>query len=333
MTITIAKLLDRNEYDVRFVVIGRQIGEIKDFVPKGYHLSQIRIRNIYDFTTLRMYRYLKKIRPSYVFCSLHYLNSRVIQAARWVGGCKVIVRFNCAVERVYGINKLLTQITYPKADVIIAQTEKMQEDLLEAFDLPIGKVIAIHNLIDKDTIREKLRNIENPYKGEKNKVIVWVGRFNPVKGADLVVNSFIETYRNRSDICLYLVGKVDEQNEYYQSVKNLADESVCKSNIHFVGFQSNPYKWMKYADCYVLSSRSEGSPNSLFEALYLGVPSVATRCTPNLDEIIFDGVNGYQADVGDNAAMAVCIIKALQLSNVNHFYSHSTENDFKRLFI
>lgn len=332
MTVTIAKLLDRSSYDVRFVVIGPQIGEVKDLVPKDYSLTLVKIRNIYDFTTLRVRRYLKKTRPQYVFCSLHYLNPRVIRAAKGVKDCKVIVRFNCAVERVSGISKWLTEKTYPDADVIIAQTEKMQSDIESYFSLEKGKVITLHNLIDKDTIVAKLKDADNPYKEENRKVFVWVGRFNRVKGADLLIEAFSEACKKKDDICLYVVGKIDEHNEFYQSVIKKVEEYRLSDKIVFVGFQDNPYKWMKYANCFVLSSRSEGSPNALFEALYLGVPSVATRCTPNIDDIIIDEVNGYKVSVGDTISMSDGMIKALQLQNVKAVYHHSTSDDFKKLF-
>ncbi len=333
MTITIAKLLNRSEYDVRFVVIGTEVSEIKNFVPEDYPLALIRIRNIYDFTTLRVRRFLKKLHPQYVFCSLHYLNPRVIQAASCIKGCKVIVRFNCAVERVKGFSKWLTEKTYPKADTIIAQTEKMQNDIETYFHLDKGNVMTLHNLIDKESITAKLMNADNPYEGEKRKVFVWIGRFDRVKGADLLIEAFEEACKKRDDICLYLVGKIAENNAYYQSEKNAVEEKCLTDKVVFVGFQDNPYKWMKNADGFVLSSRSEGSPNALFESLYLGVPSVATRCTPNIDDIIEDGVNGYKVEVGDSLAMADCMIKALLLSSVKAIYSHSSEEDFKRLFL
>lgn len=332
MTITIAKLLDREEYDVRFVVIGREIGEIKEFVPKDYPLSLLRIRNIFDFTTLRVYRLLKRLRPQYVFCSLDYLNPRVIQAAKWVGDCKVIVRFNCEVSRLQGINKRLTLMTYPKADVIIAQTEKMQADLERTFALPQGKVKTMHNIIDKDAIAAKLEGTESPYAAGNYKVFVWVGRYDPVKGADMVVKAFIEAAQTRYDISLYMVGKTSEQNEHYLAVRRMAENSSCKERIHFVGFQDNPYKWMKYASCFVLSSRSEGSPNALFEALYLGVPAVVTRCTPNIDDIVEDGFNGFKVKVDDADAMALCMVKALDMRDVKPIYKHSTVEDFIQLF-
>lgn len=332
MTITIAKLLDRKMYDVQFVVIGNQIGEIKNYVPVGSPLSLLKVRNIFDFTTIRVFYFLKKLKPQYVFCSLHYLNPRIIIAAKCVGGCKAIVRLNCAVNRVVGINKKLTQLSYPVADVIIAQTEQMEQELETTYNLPRGKVITLHNLIDEDSISVNLLNVENPYENEKRKKFVWVGRYDRVKGADIAVEAFAQAKKINNDICLFLVGKIDETNEYYQSVKRMVEEKGLTSSVVFAGFQVNPYKWMKFADCFVLSSRSEGSPNALFEAIYLGVPAVATRCTPNIDDIIKDGVNGYVSSIGDYSAMASAMIMALEIKDVKIIYNHSTSDDFKALF-
>lgn len=332
MTITIAKLLDRSEYDVRFIVIGRQIGEIKEFIPEEHPISLIKIRKIYEFVTLRIYRLLQDIHPQYVFCSLHYLNPRVICAAKILGNCKVIVRQNCAISRLRKLERFLAQKTYPMADVIIAQTEQMKEDLESEFKLGKDKVISLHNLIDKETIGKKIKEAVNPYEKERNKVVVWVGRYDPVKGADIAIKSFIEANKQDQDISLYLVGKINEQNPYYQKVRLIADSSECSDRIHFVGFQENPYRWMKYADCFVMSSRSEGSPNSLFEALYLGIPSVATRCTPNIDDIVKDGENGFLVNVDDVAGMSDYMIKAFLLKEVRTVYNHSTPDDFRRLF-
>lgn len=332
MTITIAKFLDRSLYDVHFVVVGREIGEIKSFIPDGYPLHLIKIRNIFDFTTLRIYLLLKELKPQYVFCSLHYLNPRVIQAAQWIRECKAIVRLNCAVNRLVGINKMLTQLTYPQADTIICQTETMQQELITACHLSRDKVIALHNLIDKDTIESKLKDAVNPYKTEIRKVFVWVGRYDPVKGAINLVEAFYKASKKIDDICLYLVGKIDENNDYFQTVKQFVACNGLEDKVIFAGFQNNPYQWMKYANCFVLSSMSEGSPNALFESLYLGVPSVTTRCTPNIDDIIIDGINGYKVQVGDTDALAECMIAALQMKAVKSIYNHSKSDDFIRLF-
>lgn len=332
MTITIAKLLDRREYDVRFVVIGKEIGDIGNFIPQGYPLSLIKVRNGYDFTAIRIYRYLRGVVPQYVFCSLIFLFPHVIIAARWLGGCKIIIRWNCAVERVSGITKSLIGFTLHKANVVIAQTEMMQGDIEKSFPRTKGLVITLHNLIDKDTIRLRLENADNPYEGVSDKVIVWIGRFNPVKCVEVLIDAFVTACNENRHISLYLVGKIDDKNNYYKTIKRTVEESEFRDKIHFVGFQDNPYKWMKYADCLVLSSRSEASPNALFEGLYLGKPVVSTRCTPNIDDIIQDGVNGYKVNVGDATTMAGCLLKAIDMKEVKMIHKHSSPEGFIQLF-
>lgn len=332
MSITIAKLLNRNEFDVCFVVIGKEIGEIQEFIPRDYPVRLIRIRNIFDFTTIRVFSLLRRLRPDYVFCSLVYLAPRVICAARMGRHCKVIIRWNCAVDRVAGITRFLIRKTLHKADVVIAQTEFMQNEIEKGFPLSRGKVITLHNLLDIDIIDKKINNSENPYKNEQNKVIIWIGRFDPIKRIETLVRAFNDACSRHESLSLYLVGKIDEKNLYYQYISTLVKDTEIQEKIHFVGFQDNPYKWIKYADCFVLSSRSEASPNALFEALYLGTPSVSTRCTPNIDDIIQDGVNGFKVDVDNFLDMSDKLLRGVELGRVESIYNHSSKEEFLALF-
>ena len=74
VTLTIAKLLDREKYDVKVIIIGRTIGEIKEFIPDYMEIIHIKIWNIWDFTTWRLVKVFKKEKPDFCFCSLMYLN-------------------------------------------------------------------------------------------------------------------------------------------------------------------------------------------------------------------------------------------------------------------
>ena len=127
---------------------------------------------------------------------------------------------------------------------------------------------------------------------------------------------------------LFILG----EGSYRQYLEMLIREMGISDNVCLMGFQDNPYKWVKNAGCFILASRSEGSPNALFEALYLGVPSVVTRCTPNIDDIIHDGKNGYKVEIGDYKMMSKRILEALNLGKVKSIYKHSTKEDFIELF-
>ena len=77
--------------------------------------------------------------------------------------------------------------------------------------------------------------------------------------------------------------------------------------VTFAGFAANPYPAMAGADMFVLSSRFEGFPNVVLEAMACGTPVAAFACPGGLDEIVLPGVNGLLAAPGDPAALARAI--------------------------
>ena len=87
-------------------------------------------------------------------------------------------------------------------------------------------------------------------------------------------------------------------------LKALAAELDVEDMGRFPGFTDNPYAYMSRADLFVLSSRWEGSPNVLTEAMALGTPVVATDCPSGPREILADGRYGPLVPVGDWRALA-----------------------------
>jgi glycosyltransferase involved in cell wall biosynthesis len=78
------------------------------------------------------------------------------------------------------------------------------------------------------------------------------------------------------------------------------------------GYDANPYKYVSRADLFVLSSRFEGLPNTLIEALAVGTPCVSTRCKSGPSEILLDGAGGFLVDVDAAEEMAEAIVSVLQ---------------------
>lgn len=131
---------------------------------------------------------------------------------------------------------------------------------------------------------------------------------------------------------LYLVGGFDKNSKYYQEISSLIINNNLQNDIHVIGYDSNPYKWMKYCDCFVLPSRIEGLPNALIEAMYLKRPVVAARCIPIISNIIEQGYNGFLVEKEDYNNMANAMIKAITLKNFEMTYKPSTSLDFIKLF-
>ena len=97
----------------------------------------------------------------------------------------------------------------------------------------------------------------------------------------------------------------------YDELVSLASRLGVHKQIHFAGFQSNPYEWFAAADYFVLSSRVEGFPNVVLEALACGTPVVATPCPGGIKEIMTRPDYGWLACDTSVAALADTLRRAL----------------------
>lgn len=272
VSITMAKQLNKDEYDVTFAIIGNTFGQILSFIPFHYEYHLVPL--------LRLKDYLSSKNPDEVYCSLIHLNHEVLKAARQVGGIKVILRNNYNLSDVGSELLDKAKYAYPRADLVIAQTEQMKQALISVCGVSVDKIKVIDNPVDTEYIDEKLSGVSSPYPDDGNKHFCWAGRYDYIKGVDILIKGFAKAYKKNPIISLYMVGFIDENNPYYQSILEKVKSNGLNDNVHFIGFQDNPYQWIKYADCFIIPSRSEANSNVLKEAVYLGTPVVMT-CDPN----------------------------------------------------
>ena len=331
MTIRIAKFLDLSEFIPIFVIVGKQKGNITDFIPKNYGIEYIHIRNIYDFTTLRLLNLMRKESPNVVFCSSTYLSVRVIMAAHILGNIKIIVRSPNSFASFPKSIQCLVKLTYKYTDVIIAQQEEMRQEFLSCLKLLENKIVTLQNPIDTDFIDSHIK-VESPYKDNNQTKYLWVGRFDYTKGQDILVKAFKKVKETKLNAHLYLVGKYNKDSSFYKDVETFVNNNNLTDSVHFVGYDDNPYRWVKYCDCFVQPSRLEGLPNALIEAMYLQKPVAATECIPIINRIIKDGYNGYVVPSEDISSLSDAMIKALNLSNFTMTYKPASQEDFVELF-
>lgn len=306
VTLTIAKMLPQSEYDITIAVAGRTKGEITGFVPEYMNVCLVRIRNIWDFTTLRFVRLLKKIRPDMVFSSLFYLNIRVVFAAKIVGGIKTIVRNNISFTRQGRLGSLLVQKAYQKADVIVCQTDEMKAEMESIKGVESKKIMVIRNPIDVETIIRLSDGCYSPFDKEHTH-FVYVGRIAASKGTDILIKAFEKAHNAMPMSQLHIIGKLAIENSFQYALKSEITDRHLVDSVVWHGYQSNPYPFIKFADCFVLPSRVEGLPNVALEAMYLQTPVVATRCVPVIDRMI-PKERGTVVDVEDVNGLANAMI-------------------------
>lgn len=334
MSITIGKILPRDEFDVKFIIVGRDRGTIARFIPSDFDVEYLYMYNIWDFVTFKMIRIMRREHPYAVFCSLMVLNTRVLSAAHLVGGIKTVIRNNIDFSNMRKDKLLLCKFTYQFADIIIAQQEEMKQDI--AFHIPkvADRIVVLQNPIDISTIKAKSKT-PSPFSDSNETVeynYVCVARFSYAKGQDVLVKAFVALAKRNNNAHLYFVGMYDKNERYYRSVKQIVEDEGLVNRVHFVGFDDNPYRWMRYCSCLVLPSRREGLPNVLIEAQYLGIPVVATESIPVIKRIVTEGVNGYTVPIDAPEALADAMEKAIGLHDVPTTYKSAEVSQFVQLF-
>jgi N-acetylgalactosamine-N,N'-diacetylbacillosaminyl-diphospho-undecaprenol 4-alpha-N-acetylgalactosaminyltransferase len=183
------------------------------------------------------------------------------------------------------INWYLTFFLYPKASHIIPNSKDIENDLNSNFGVPAKKITPIYNPVDIETISVSAKIINESHdhfiKRFENKFkFIAIGRLSYQKNYDLMINAFKKSCLSEKSI-LIIVGIGEDE----QKIKLLIDSLGLSNSVFLLGHTYNPFYILNSADCYLLSSRFEGFPNSLLEALSLGIPSIAVDCKSGPREI------------------------------------------------
>jgi glycosyltransferase involved in cell wall biosynthesis len=202
----------------------------------------------------------------------------------------------------------LVRALYRFADHIIAPSEGVRNDLTATLHLPVRMVHVIRNPVSFDLIdRQGAEPVAHPLFVEPAApVILGVGRLSRQKDFATLIHAF-SSVRRTTVAKLVILGDGEQRGD----LEDLVERLGLLDDVLFAGFVENPYAYLSRSSVYVLSSPSEGLPNTLLEALAMGIPAVATDCPSGPAEILEGGRWGRLVPVGDSVAMADGIIAAL----------------------
>lgn len=194
------------------------------------------------------------------------------------------------------ITRMLRRATYPLAKGIIFQTDMAKSFFPKNIQ---NKSIVLKNPIDID-------RIPDPYKEQRKKIVVGVGRLDKQKNFKLLIESFAEFQNLYPEYKLIIYGEGKERSE----LEYLANKLLKKNSYFFPGRQSDVLEKIKSASMFILSSDYEGMPNVLLEAMCMGMPVISTDCpSGGPREVIENNVNGILIPVNDRKALVDSMIK------------------------
>ena len=305
----ILRHIDRSRFSPILVLIQKK-GPFVDELPQDIEVIDLKAKRA-RYSFCKIIKVIRKSRPEIVFSTLGHINILIMIARYAIPiGIKFVAResniptINLKQSSFPRILPFLYRRLYPKFDKIVCQSKDMFEDLSRCFDIPRDKLVIINNPVDVKAINAHNQNGRNVFpKGVFN--ILAAGKLTYQKGFDLLLRSMVNIKRDDFHVTI-LGGGPEEDN-----LRKLALELRLSKLVTFAGFVENPYIYMDNADLFVLSSRFEGFPNVVLEAMAFGTPVVAFECPGGINEIIENGRNGWRVEPGNTTSFSRSVEKAL----------------------
>lgn len=196
-------------------------------------------------------------------------------------------------------NKKRVEKRLDKYDRIVLLCDDMKADYSKKFPKLKDKFFRIYNFLDFERIKNLKNNDSELSKQEKEmikeKYCVTVARLDYPKDFDTLIKAF-EILKNKKIFeKLYIVGEGEQREELEEKIK----EKKLEDTVFLLGRKRNPYIWMENADIFVHSSKREGFPAVLLEALICDKMIISSDCMTGPKEILENGKNGKLFEVGD----------------------------------
>jgi len=267
-------------------------------------------------------KYLRQEKPSALLSTMGHANIIALVAKLLTpNGPKVVVREAISIKSQVvatwrgKIIPILVRFLYQFADAIIANSTGSRNELVSALGKATRqKVHLVYNPMDLELIQSKAaEEVEGGIVEWLNHngcpLILGMGRLTAQKDFQSLIRSFF-IVRKKMVAKLLIIGEGDQREELEKLVRELDIEA----DVRLPGFIKNPYPLLKRASVFVLSSRWEGLPNALLEAIAVGTPVVSTDCPSGPDEILEHGRYGRLVPVGDQQEIARAIFATLRSS-------------------
>ena len=292
---------------------------VNQITPESFVAPNISVINLNQPRTFKnlsaIIRYLKTRQPK-TFMSVIYHGNLVSLAAHAISRSqsRMIICEHIALAQALGneknllrqILKILIRIFYRFADAIITVSESAAQEL-ELHGVPQKKIKVIYNpVLTPDLAVLADEKIDLSWFNPAVPVVLAVGRFTAQKDFETLIRAFA-TVRKQRLVKLLILGDGPEKAH----LDRLIAELDLKSDVIMPGFMKNPYPYFKHSNMFVLSSRWEGLPTVLIEALALGLPIVSTDCPSGPREILNAGKLGRLVAVGDHTAMSAAMLQTL----------------------
>jgi glycosyltransferase involved in cell wall biosynthesis len=291
VVVTLLRHLDRDRFDLSLAVVDTRNATFRDQVPADVEFIDLGCRRVRQALP-KIVRLLWGRRPDVVMSTLGHLNLALAivrpllpHGTRYIARETIVVSQGIVEHSRPRLWRWAYRRFYGRFDRVICQSSDMRDDLVAAHGLDASRAVVIHNPVDREGIVAALSTSGPSVARSHALSAAAAGRLVGQKGFDLLLDAL--ALARRRDLQLTILGDGPLRTELgaRAAARGIADR------VRFAGFQRNPYSTLAAADLFILSSRYEGFPNVVLEALACGTPVVATPAPGGVREIL-EGVDG-----------------------------------------
>lgn len=284
--------LDCTKYDIQLLTVSGGVHE--KAVPKT-----VRYRKILRGESRVLSKIVYKLPPRVFRClfmrepadiEIAYLEgfpTKIVSGMKTKAGKIAFVHFDMAgtdfLQGAYATKEKCRRC-YEAFDKVCFVSEKGKNGFFSVAG-ELSNAVVLHNVLNtKEIIESSKSPIAYDYSTDGMKLIS-LGRLIAPKAYDRLVNIAV-SLRESFHFELWILGDGEERDRLEKAVVDKGLE-----NVKFLGFQNNPYAFLKKADLFICSSISEGYSTAVTEAVILGLPVLTTDCA-GMNEILDDGKYG-----------------------------------------
>ncbi len=293
--VNIINNLDNNKFELHVCLISKT-GEFTSLLNSGTTIHELGSKRLL-FSLFPLIKKIITIKPDVIFSSLLHPNILCYFAAKlsFFKGRVVLRETNnhtAAGRKQNNLSYFLARIAYRGCNNIISLSEGVKDDLVNRYDIDPEKIVRIYNPVSIDSIRllmkDKSTSVDRINIDPNNFNIFSVGRLTKQKGYNFLIDAFIANDEFIKNQKLFILGSGPE----LQNLQRQIEIHSQNKNIFLPGSFKNPFKVIKDADLFVLSSIWEGFGHVIVEAMACGIPVLSTNCPSGPDEIITNMENG-----------------------------------------
>lgn len=187
-------------------------------------------------------------------------------------------------------------LLYRRATWVTAVSKGVAKECEKILKIRPSKIIIVNNPMVNEVLKKGMKEpVLHPFYKKFSQIILAIGRFEWQKDYDTLFSAFKIVADSNKEVGLFILGK-GPLEEYF---KSKVSEMGLSERVEFGGFDKNPFKYISASTLYVLSSRHEGMPGTLIQAMACGTACISTDCPTGPNELIESFKNGVLVEVGN----------------------------------